>query len=206
MGYTTVFKGKLNFDRVLTEEEVNYINKISQTRRMKRDVSKLYKLYNGEGGNPFLPKDQTYGNEGEYFVGGPGDFGQDKDDSIINYNEPPGIVLKSNDGKRCTKQMEDGLCQPGLWCQWIIEKEQRCDSDTDTNASKSVLVWDGADKFYNYVEWLKYLINHFFQKWNVKLNGEITWEGEAGEAGEAGEESEDIGKIVVVDNVVTVRQ
>jgi hypothetical protein len=157
---------------------------------MKRDVSKLYKLYKGEGGNPFLPKEQTYGNEGEYFVGGTGHGGQDRDDTIINYNESPGSVLKSNDEdfgtywSRRTKQIEDGLCQPGLWCQWTTNEEGTC------------LEWDGGEKFYNYVEWLKYLINHFFEKWGVKLNGEITWEGE---------ESEDMGKIVVVDNVVTVK-
>ena len=56
--------------------------------------------------------------------------------------------------------------------------------------------WDGGEKFYNYVEWLEYLIQHFFDKWGVKLNGEITWEGE---------DSGDMGKIVVVDNVVTVK-
>jgi hypothetical protein len=190
MGYTTDFQGQLSFDRVLTNEEVNYIKKFNDSRRMKRDVSKLYDIYKGEGGNPFLPKEQTYGNEGEYFVGGTGHGGQDRDDSIINYNESPGGVVKGTDEdfgtywSRRTKQIEDGLCQPGLWCQWTIDEEG------------THLVWDGGEKFYNYVEWLKYLINHFFEKWGVKLNGEITWEGE---------DSEDMGKIVVVDNVVTVK-
>ena len=190
MGYTTDFQGQLNFDRVLTNEEVNYIKKFNDSRRMKRDVSKLYKLYNGEGGNPFLPKEQTYGNEGEYFVGGTGHAGQDRDDSIIDYNESPGSVLKSNDEdfgtywSRHTKQIQDGLCQPGLWCQWT----------TDENGTH--LMWDGGEKFYNYVEWLKYIINHFFEKWGVKLNGEVYWKGEDGE---------DMGKIVVKDNWVTVK-
>lgn len=194
MGYTTDFQGQLNFDRVLTNEEVNYIKKFNDSRRMKRDVSKLYDIYKGEGGNPFLPKEQTYGNEGEYFVGGTGHAGQDRDDSIIDYNESPGGVLKSNDEdfgtywSRHTKQILDGLCQPGLWCQWTIEQQ--------FEGGEFVLVWDGGEKFYNYVEWLNYLINHFFDKWGVKLNGEITWEGE---------NSEDMGKIVVVDNVVTVK-
>jgi hypothetical protein len=195
MGYTTDFQGQLSFDRVLTNEEVNYIKKFNDSRRMKRDVSKLYDIYKGEGGNPFLPKEQTYGNEGEYFVGGSGDFIQERNDSsIIDYNESPGGVLKNNDEdfgtywSRHTKQIEDGLCQPGLWCQWTIEQQ--------FEGGEFVLVWDGGEKFYNYVEWLNYLINHFFEKWGVKLNGEITWEGE---------ESEDMGKIVVVDNVVTVK-
>ena len=190
MGYTTDFQGQLNFDRVLTNEEVNYIKKFNDSRRMKRDVSKLYDIYKGEGGNPFLPKEQTYGNEGEYFVGGTGHAGQDRDDSIIDYNESPGSVLKSNDEdfgtywSRHTKQIQDGLCQPGLWCQWT----------TDENGTH--LMWDGGEKFYNYVEWLKYIINHFFEKWGVKLNGEVYWKGEDGE---------DMGKIVVKDNWVTVK-
>jgi len=57
-------------------------------------------------------------------------------------------------------------------------------------------MWDGGEKFYNYVEWLKYLINHFFEKWGVKLNGEVYWKGEDGE---------DMGKIVVKDNWVIVK-
>ena len=190
MGYTTDFQGQLNIDRVLTNEDVNYIKKFNDSRRMKRDVSKLYELYKGEGGNPFLPKEETYGNEGEYFVGGKEYFGQDRDDSIINYNQSPGTVVKGTDEdfgtywSRYTKQIQDGSCQPGLWCQWTTDEEGTC------------LEWDGGEKFYYYVEWLKYLINHFFDKWGVKLNGEITW---------VGEDSEDMGKIVVVDNVVTVK-
>ena len=96
MGYTTDFQGQLNFDRVLTNEEVNYIKKFNDSRRMKRDVSKLYELYKGEGGNPFLPKEETYGNEGEYFVGGTGHAGQDRDDSIIDYNEMMATPQKNN--------------------------------------------------------------------------------------------------------------
>ena len=190
MGYTTDFQGQLNFDRVLTNEEVNYIKKFNDSRRMKRDVSKLYEIYKGEGGNPFLPKEQTYGNEGEYFVGRTGHAGQYRDDSIIDYNGAPGSVVKGKDEdfgtywSRRTKQIEDGLCQPSLWCQWTINEDGTC------------LEWDGGEKFYNYVEWLKYLIQHFFDKWGVKLNGEITWEGE---------DSEDMGKIVVVDNEVIVK-
>lgn len=194
MGYTTDFQGQLNFDRVLTNEEVNYIKKFNDSRRMKRDVSKLYELYKGEGGNPFLPKEETYGNEGEYFVGGSGEYGQDRDDSIIDFNQSPGNVVKGTDEdfgtywSRHQKQIEDGLCQPGLWCQWTVEQQ--------FEGGEYVLVWDGGEKFYNYVEWLKYLIQHFFEKWGVKLNGEITWEGE---------DSGDMGKIVVVDNDVTVK-
>jgi hypothetical protein len=39
------------------------------------------------------------GEEGCYFVGGTGDFGQDEDASVVDYNAPP-------------------QSQPSLWCQW----------------------------------------------------------------------------------------
>lgn len=189
MGYTTDFEGGFEFSRPLTSDEKNYITKFNNTRRMKRNVEKLYELFKGEHGNPFLPKEETYGNDGEYFVGGNGFAGQDKDDSIVDYNTPPGQLdfLTTNYNERWTQndlRTREGKCQPGLWCQWT----------TDENGTH--LMWDGGEKFYNYVEWLKYLINHFFEKWGVKLNGEVYWKGEDGE---------DMGKIVVKDNWVTVK-
>jgi hypothetical protein len=71
--------------------------------------------------------------------------------------------------------------QPGLWCQWRI--------NDDGN-----LVWDGCEKFYDYIEWLKYLIQHFFKPWGYVLNGEITWEGE---------NRDDFGTIYVNNNIVS---
>lgn len=73
--------------------------------------------------------------------------------------------------------------QPGLWCQWV---------PTDDLAG---IEWNGAEKFYDYVEWLEYIIEHFLAPWGYVLNGSVTW---------SGEEHEDIGKIRVADNAVTV--
>lgn len=73
--------------------------------------------------------------------------------------------------------------QPGLWCQWTV-------SDDGTE-----LVWNEAEKFYSYVEWLQYMIDNFFTPWGAKLNGSIDWEGE---------ERGDTGTIKVVDSVITV--
>lgn len=192
MGYSTDFSGKLLIDRPLTEKERDYINLISSTRRMRRDVNKLMELYKGEHGNPFATDttpEAIYGREGEYFAKDDGQCGQTRDESIIDYNTAPGQLgydekmdLNAR-WKEMQRRIETNECQPGLWCQWII---------TEDGAS---LVWDGGEKFYEYVAWLKYYINHFFSKWGVMLNGEITWEGE---------ESSDLGKIVVTDNVVQV--
>lgn len=39
--------------------------------------------------------------------------------------------------------------QPGLWCKW------------EPTEDGSKIQWNGAEKFYDPVEWMQYLINHF---------------------------------------------
>lgn len=194
MGYTTDFTGSFKFSRLLSIKEKNYLNDFSKTRRMKRDTFKLMEIYKGKYGNPF-PKNNTpqgiYGRDGEYFVHEDGEFGQSKDDSIVDYNTPPGqIELKGNlpnfmeTHDKNKKLIKGGTCQPGLWCQWIADE------------NGEFLKWDGSEKFYNYIEWLRYLIDHFFDEWGVKLNGEVEWIGE--------DSDQDRGKIVVKDNVIDI--
>jgi len=155
---------------------------------MKRDPEKLMELFNGKHGHP-TPKDKTpegiYGNDGEYFAMDDGEHGQSKDKSIIEYNHPPGQVGYGDTDfddiyEENKRRLAEGLCQPGLWCQWELSDEE-------------TLEWNQVEKFYEYTEWLKYLIKHFFEPWGIKLNGEIEWDGE---------DSEDFGKIVVKDNDV----
>lgn len=74
--------------------------------------------------------------------------------------------------------------QPGLWCQWV-----------PSNDRKSI-EWDGGEKFYDYVEWLQYIINNFLDRWGYVLKGEVTWRGE---------DEEDRGKIIVKNNEVTTK-
>lgn len=71
--------------------------------------------------------------------------------------------------------------QPGLWCQWTP-------SDDGTR-----LKWDGGEKFYSFIEWLEYLVKHFFIPWKRELNGRVRWQGE---------DPEDIGIIRVRNNLV----
>jgi hypothetical protein len=196
MGYTTDFNGFLNFSRPLTEQEKNYINSFSDCRRVKRNVNKLMEMYNGEYGYPFVTgntPEEIYGIDGEYFINDTDWRDIDKDKSIIDYNCPPGQIGFDEQKelgwdtrwKENQRLIKEGKCSPGLWCQWVV---------TDDGTE---LEWDGGEKFYNYVEWLKYLINHFFNRWGVKLNGEIEWEGE---------DSDDRGMIVVKDNVVKTKR
>ena len=56
--------------------------------------------------------------------------------------------------------------QPELWCQWV---------PTSDNTG---IEWDGAENFYSYVEWLRYIINNFLKPWGYCLNGKVEWQGE----------------------------
>jgi hypothetical protein len=177
MGYTTDFDGSLKISRPLTQKQTKYINAINATRRMKRDVNKLMDTYKGKHGNPSA-KDKTnaqevYGHQGEFFAKDDGDFGQGDDGTVLDHNCPPGQVGFA--------QGRVAKGQPGLWCQWGV------------NEDGDVLQWDGGEKFYNYIEWLEYLIKNFFIPWGRKLNGEIYWYGE---------DRDDCGKIKVRNNEV----
>lgn len=55
------------------------------------------------------------------------------------------------------------------------------------------LVWDGGEKFYNYVDWLCWLIDEYFEPFGVQLNGHMNYQGEA---------IDDCGIITVVNNEV----
>ncbi len=56
------------------------------------------------------------------------------------------------------------------------------------------LEWNGGEKFYEYVHWLRWLIKHYFMPRDIVLNGDIQWQGE---------ETGDIGILRVIDNKVT---
>ena len=160
MGYTTDFAGVFTLDEPLTEEQAAYLTKFCETRRVKRDTSKLLDMEDQVREAVGLP----LGKEGEFFTGGLGLFGQGNDPSILDHNRP-------------------ARTQPGLWCQWVPTED--C----------SGIMWDGSEKFYNYVEWLEYIVQNFLIPWGRKLNGEVSW---------SGEDVEDVGVIVVKDNNIKV--
>lgn len=72
--------------------------------------------------------------------------------------------------------------QPGLWCQW------------EPTYDGWGIEWNGGEKFYDYVEWLEYLIKMILAPKGYVLNGTIKW---------FGEDSDDMGRILVKDNKVT---
>lgn len=77
---------------------------------------------------------------------------------------------------------DDEKGMPGKWCQWV---------PTDDGEA---IEWDGNEKFYNYEDWLQYLIENFLTPWGCTLSGTIVYRGDS---------SEDCGTITVSDGVVT---
>jgi len=158
MGYTTNFDGVLKIEPQVSEEHAAYINKFAETRRMRRNASACMDFPDPIRQAVGLP----IGLEGDYYVGAEGIAGQDRDASILDYNNP-------------------AESQPGLWCQWVIDE------------GRTELGWDGGEKFYNYTDWLNYVIERFLDPWGYKLNGTIHWQGE---------QPDDIGTLTVTNNEV----
>lgn len=71
--------------------------------------------------------------------------------------------------------------QPNEWCQW-----------RPTHDGMGI-EWDGNEKFYDYVTWLKYIIAKFLKPNGYILNGTVQYQGE---------DSDDNGNIRVVRNRV----
>lgn len=179
MGYTTDFTGAFKLDKPLIPRHAVYLSKFSETRRMKRNADLTATRSDAVRESVELP----VGPEGCYFVEESGEFGQNKGEDVIDYNTPPSG-------------------QPGLWCQWVPGNQydepfhEIMLLDVEKNQF-STIVWNQTEKFYNYVPWLKYLIDNFLIPWGYVLNGEVEWQGE---------DSGDFGKIIVVDNVVKTKK
>jgi hypothetical protein len=112
MGYTTEFNGRFELDKPLAGKDKEFLDKLSKTRRMKREF---------EG--------HAYGFEGEMYVDGGGDFGQHHEGSITDYNSPPasqpslwcgwtpnedGTAIEWDGGEKFYGYVE--------WIEWIIDK------------------------------------------------------------------------------------
>jgi len=107
--------------------------------------------------------DEKYGIEGEFYIYGKGFLGQDLDDSTIIAYNSPPVT------------------QPSLWCQWAPTSDRKG------------LQWDGGEKFYRYVEWLRYLVNSVLAPRNYTLSGSVYWQGE---------DADDRGRIDVLNNEI----
>jgi hypothetical protein len=164
MGYTTDFSGFMHIhsnnenattnqnaqfvnEELSIEDAVILINGLCGTRRMKRDLS----LIADENGLVLGRPSSAYGTFGEFYWNPEStSFGQDRDPSIIDYNNPPNEYLS-------------------LWLKWEVVK---------LDDGEYLLQWNEAEKFYDYVEWLEFINTKILIPNNLVLNGSIDWCGE----------------------------
>ena len=87
---------------------------------------------------------------------------------------------------------------------WVRKSERTIELDKDAPRNRcgwyiegdiSSIGWDGQEKFYDYVEWLKFLIKKFFKPLDYSVFGDVEWDGE---------DRGDVGTITIQNNVVTV--
>lgn len=103
MGYTTDFSGSVSIEPPLNDEERDFINKFSSTRRMER-------------------------TKGPYFVDGTGMAGQGRDKDIVNFNSPPdgqpGLWCQwviSDDGASIEWDGNEKFYESPEWMAYIID-------------------------------------------------------------------------------------
>lgn len=108
--------------------------------------------------------DKDYGVEGEFFV---------EDTSNALEKEHCESIINYN---------VPPSTQPSLWCQWEL---------LDDNQT---IIWDGVEKFYEYVPWITYFIEKILAPRGYIVNGSVAFRGEF---------FEDFGVIHVRKNQVT---
>ena len=69
-----------------------------------------------------------------------------------------------------------------LWCDWYINDQWELECEPGSA--------------YEYQEWLRFMINHFFIPWGRYINGKVRWRGE---------EFDDMGAILIKDNIITIQ-
>ena len=162
MGYTTDFEGNFKLNQPLDKETEKLLFGLSNTRRMKRNITKL----SDRLGISVEKATEKYGFDGEFYFD-ENDIetgGQNETCDIVNYNLPP----------------EN---QPSLWCQWIYNPEE------------NTIEWDLNEKFYEYEDWIKYLVAFVFEPRGYSLTGKVYW---------CGERNNDMGKIIIKNNNISI--
>lgn len=103
MGYTTTFDGSVKIEPPLNQEEIQFLQKFNETRRMNRA-------------------------NGPYFVDGSGFMGQDHDPDVRDHNRPPegqpGLWCQwtvNDEGTEIEWDEGEKFYDADLWMTYIIE-------------------------------------------------------------------------------------
>lgn len=168
MGYNTEFEGRINTNKPMSNELIIWLDKFSKTRHYSIDTALLKESFLEKTIREMLPPISNYRENMD--MGAEGKFLAHGDE----YYRP----------KHCANYNKPADDCPGLWLQWRVT-EDGCGIE-----------WDMGEKFYNYTEWLEWLILYIFEPGGYILNGKIRFQGQ---------NYNDQGHIYVENNVVTVK-
>ena len=190
MGYYTEFSGGLSFDKPLSAEMERFLLNFSRTRHYMRNADALkanLKVRNIAEKDVLPPVSNItdLGENAKFFAIENGD-----ETKLMNTKpKRPDPEKESTTDFLLFRLMGNDYtidyntppsdC-PSLWCDWYYD-----------SATKEFKPSDG--KTYEYIRWLEWLIKYIFNPADIKLNGEILWQGE---------DILDRGIIHVKDNVV----
>jgi hypothetical protein len=219
MGYTTYFYGEFILSRPLTAIELYFLKTFNRMRHTKLHLDKLKSNWILDKLNLAPTKE----NEGQYYILAPPEPILRTSSDYFLFDNPSQTIIttllciknrlyrnidKAIFFKILSYALEDRFLenrliptefdfdktlskqqnnppgdQPGLYCGWM------------PNENGTAIIWDEAEKFYEYVNWMHYLIDHFFIPWGITLNGEMDF---------FGEDKDDRGNITIVDNVIDI--
>jgi hypothetical protein len=150
MGYTTYFSGEFTIDPPLKHEHMSFLTAFARTRHMARDEEKLRAAYAQRVADGKLTDHDRL---------------RERCGLAINATTVLDTSYTNNTGSSVTDHNNPPGGVPGLWCKW-------------TPTSDTTLAWDEGEKFYDYAEWLRYLLTTFLHPWGYKVTGTVEWTGE----------------------------
>ena len=168
MGYNTEFEGRINTNKPMSNELIIWLDKFSKTRHYSIDTALLKESFLEKTIREMLPPIGNYRENVD--MGIEGKFLAHGDE----YHRP----------KYCDNYNKPADDCPGLWLQWRVTEDGYG------------IEWDMGEKFYNYTEWLEWLILYIFEPGGYILNGKIRFQGQ---------NYNDQGHIYVENNVVTIK-
>ena len=152
MGYNTDFCGRFELDKPLTKEHAQMLLDFSKTRHYKRDPE-IVKQLDPDWKKHILAHgvEDDLGPDGVFYLS------PDRSDSYSTHARTT----------RHTDYNAVAESAPGLWCQWIPTRDN------------IGIEWDYGEKFYDYEEWINWLIKNFFRPNGYTLSGRVSFCGES---------------------------
>lgn len=167
MGYYTDFSGSFRIKELISRKEIEYFNRFCNTRHMRLNTECLKKNFPNE-----VEKYSLNGNlgfEGMWYA--PGNLGPDFGNSfVLDGNHCSSEILKISENKSLYPSM--------LWCDFVLDPVDGYEKLKDKNIDKfeCILNHDGAEKSYDYYEWLVFLCKTLLKNYDV--NGVMVAMGE----------------------------